>query len=112
MKQTHHAAGVLSDVWIGVYLLSLQTLELESLLIGLEQRLPQLEKDVSVLEKEDDGELYAVLSLHVIENELEEIKQLVNKLNSTTLKHQDLTTDTTAQVNSHRVMSTIRSTLT
>lgn len=69
--------------------------------MGLERRLPQLEEDVSMLEKEDDGELYSVLSLYVIENELTEIKQLINRLNSTTGDNQRLTTNTTKQVNSH-----------
>lgn len=75
-----------------------KTLELESLLLGLERRLPQLEEDVSALEREDDGELYAVLSLQVIENELQEIKQLISRLNSSTLTHQCLTADTSEQL--------------
>ncbi|XP_053176031.1 olfactomedin-4-like isoform X2 [Scomber japonicus] len=74
-----------------------KTLELESLMLGLERRLPQLQEDVSVLEREDDGELYGVLSLLVIENELTEIKQLIDKLNMTSQRHQQLTTDTTEQ---------------
>ena len=85
---------------LSVFLLSLQTLELDSLLLGFERRLPQLLEDVSILEREDDGQLHAVLSLHVIENELMDIKQLINKLNSTTLGYQRLTTDTTEQVKS------------
>ncbi|XP_053176032.1 olfactomedin-4-like [Scomber japonicus] len=75
-----------------------KTLELESLMLGLERRLPQLQEDVSVLEREDDGELYGVLSLLVIENELTEIKQLIDKLNMTSQRHQQLTTDTTEQL--------------
>lgn len=75
-----------------------KTMELEGLLMGLERRLPQLEEDVSMLEKEDDGELYSVLSLYVIENELTEIKQLINRLNSTTGDNQRLTTNTTKQL--------------
>ncbi|XP_044049589.1 olfactomedin-4-like [Siniperca chuatsi] len=75
-----------------------KTLELKSLLLGLERRLPQLQEDVSMLEREDDGELYAVLSLHVIENELLEIKQLIDRLNSSTLGHQRLTSEATKQL--------------
>ncbi|XP_010753690.3 olfactomedin-4 [Larimichthys crocea] len=75
-----------------------KTLELESLLLGLERRLPQLLEDVSMLEKEDDGDLYAVLSLQVVENELMEIKQLIDRLNGSTLGHQRLTTDTNKQL--------------
>jgi len=80
-------------------LLSLQTLELESLLLGLERRLAQLNKDVSILETENDGELYGVLSLYMIENERTEIRQLIEKLNSTMLGHSLLTNDTVHQVN-------------
>lgn len=69
-------------------------------MLGLERRLPQLKEDVSMLEREDDGELYSVISLQLVENELLEIQQLINRLNSTTLGHQRLTTDTTKQVKS------------
>ncbi|TDH09067.1 hypothetical protein EPR50_G00082870 [Perca flavescens] len=75
-----------------------KTLELESLLLGLERRLPQLQDDVSMLEREDDGDLYAVISLQVIENELREIKLFMDRLNSTTLGHQHLTADTSKQL--------------
>lgn len=86
--------------------LSLQTVEIKSLLLGLERRLPQLEKDVSLLEKEDDGELYAVISLQLVENELLEIQQLLYKLNSTTLGHEHLSNDATKQVDSqHQLFS-------
>lgn len=75
-----------------------KALELEVLLLGLERRLPQLEEDVSILEREDDGKLYAVLSLHVVENELLEIKQLIDRLSSSTLEHQRLTNNTAEQL--------------
>ncbi|KAK5867993.1 hypothetical protein PBY51_012441 [Eleginops maclovinus] len=73
-------------------------MELNSLLLGLERRLPQLLDDVSMLEREDDGELYGVISLQLIENEMREIKQFMDRLNSTTLRHQRLTADTTQQL--------------
>ncbi|XP_035520702.1 olfactomedin-4-like [Morone saxatilis] len=57
-----------------------------------------LQEDVLMLEKEDDGQLYAVFSLYVIENELVEITQLINRLNSTTLGYQRLTANTTKQL--------------
>lgn len=79
--------------------LSLQALHLQSLLMGLERRLPQLEKDMSMLEKEDDGDLYGVISLQLLENELYEIRQLLDRLNSTTLGQQRLSDETTKQVN-------------
>ncbi|XP_069018408.1 olfactomedin-4-like [Embiotoca jacksoni] len=75
-----------------------KSLELEILLLGLDRRLPQLEEDVSILEREDDGDLYGVLSMYVIENEIAEIRQLINKLNSTTWEHQILTEKTTQQL--------------
>ncbi|XP_003439599.1 olfactomedin-4 [Oreochromis niloticus] len=75
-----------------------KTIELESLLLGLDRRLPVLEKDVSMLEKEDDGELYGVLSLYVIENEMTEIKELIDKLNSTRLEQEHVTATTTQQL--------------
>lgn len=53
-----------------------------------------------MLEKEDDGELYGVLSLYVIENEMTEIKELIDKLNSTSLEQERVTATTTQQVNS------------
>lgn len=66
----------------------------------MDRRLPVLEKDVSILEKEDDGELYGVLSLYVIENEMIEINELIDKLNSTSLEQERVTAATTQQVNS------------
>ncbi|KAM7396302.1 hypothetical protein PAMP_019351 [Pampus punctatissimus] len=83
-----------------------KALEIESLLLGLERRLPQLQEDVSVLEREDDGELYGTLSLQVIENELTAIKQLIDKLNITTRGNQRLTTDTTEQLEDLRAEMT------
>lgn len=82
-----------------IHVLSLQALHLQSLLLGLEQRLPQLQKDVSMLEKEDDGDLYGVISLQLLENEMQEILQLLDRLNSTTLGQQQLSDDTAKQVN-------------
>ncbi|XP_070686273.1 olfactomedin-4-like [Pempheris klunzingeri] len=79
-----------------------KTMELESVLLGLDRRLPQLQEDVSMLEREDDGQLYAALSLQVIENEIIEIQQIIDKLNSTTLRHQRLTADTTKQLETMR----------
>lgn len=76
----------------------MKALDLDSLLLGLEQRLPQLEEDISELEREDDGGLYGVLTLYVIENELTEIRLLMEKLNITRWSHQRLTSDTTQQV--------------
>lgn len=61
-----------------------KTFALDSLLLGLNRRLPQLEQDIAMLEIEDDGKLFGTLSLYVIENELTEIQQMIDKLNSTT----------------------------
>ncbi|CAG5958345.1 unnamed protein product [Menidia menidia] len=86
------ASGCNSNVTPG------QAFEMESLLLGLERRLPQLEKDVGMLEKENDGELFGALSLHVIENELFEIEQLMDKLNATSLADQELAEQATQQL--------------
>ncbi|XP_058501278.1 olfactomedin-4-like [Solea solea] len=75
-----------------------KSLELDSLLLGLDRRLPQLLEDVSMLTKEDDGGIYGVLSLQVIENEMKDINQLIDKLNSTTVGHQQLTSATAKQL--------------
>lgn len=72
--------------------------DLESLLLGLERRLPQLQADMSELEQDDDGGMYGVLALHVIENELTEIRLLMDRLNSTMTKHRQLASDTTQQI--------------
>ena len=89
-----------------VCLSSLKTLELESLLLGLDRRLAELQEDVAMLEREDDGELYGVVSLQVIENELKDIKQLIDKLNSTTVEDQHLTMTATKQVDSPNMLLT------
>ncbi|TWW76122.1 olfactomedin-4-like [Takifugu flavidus] len=75
-----------------------KALHLQSLLVGLEQRLPQLEDNMSLLEKEDDGDLYGVISLQLLENELLEIQQLLHRLNSTILGQQRLSNDTAKQL--------------
>ncbi|XP_061533304.1 LOW QUALITY PROTEIN: olfactomedin-4 [Phycodurus eques] len=75
-----------------------KALELESLMLGLELRLPQLIKEVSILEKEDDGALYGAVSLQVIENELTEIKLMVDRLNTSTKGHQRITTGSVRQL--------------
>ncbi|XP_077452719.1 olfactomedin-4-like isoform X1 [Stigmatopora argus] len=68
-----------------------KSVELEALYFGLDFRLPQLLQDLSTLEKEDDGELYGAVSLQVIENELIEIKNIIERLNKTTQVHQHIT---------------------
>lgn len=64
----------------------------------MERRLPQLDEDVSMLEREDDGELYGVISLQLIENEMLAIQQLIDRLNNTAVRHQRLTLEATKQV--------------
>nr|XP_057916572.1 olfactomedin-4-like isoform X2 [Doryrhamphus excisus] len=76
--------------------------EIERLLLGLEHRLPQLLEDVLILEKEDDGDLYGVVSLQVIENELKEIKEYVDRLKRTTQGYQHLSTDSAKQLTNLR----------
>ncbi|KAJ0029536.1 hypothetical protein NQD34_004533 [Periophthalmus magnuspinnatus] len=79
-----------------------KALELETLLLGLERRLPQLEADISELERDDDGQLYGVLALYVIQNELTEIRLLMEKLNTTMTMHRQQARDTTEQISAIR----------
>ncbi|XP_063072670.1 olfactomedin-4-like [Engraulis encrasicolus] len=69
-----------------------------SLRLGLHKRLLQLQDEVSVLEQEDDGGLYGAVSLRIIELELAEILQLINRLNTTHNMHLSLSTNVTATV--------------
>ncbi|KAM8861090.1 olfactomedin-4-like isoform 1-T1 [Synchiropus picturatus] len=75
-----------------------QAVQMDSLLLGLERRLPQLLEDMATLEAENDGDLYGLLSLILIHNELQELQQLVEQLNSTTRGSQRLITDTGRQL--------------
>ncbi|KAM4733987.1 olfactomedin-4-like [Anableps anableps] len=75
-----------------------KTSALDSLLLGLSRRLPQLEQDIAMLEKEDDGKLFGALSLHVIENELAEIQQMIDKLNSTTTESDHISVNMAQQL--------------
>ncbi|KAJ7997790.1 hypothetical protein DPEC_G00215780 [Dallia pectoralis] len=76
-----------------------QSTEVEIMLLGLDRRLPRLEADIALLEKEDDGDLFGTVSLQVIQQERAEILQLINKLNSTTFNYQRLNRETTQEVN-------------
>lgn len=53
---------------------------------------------MSLLEKEDDGDLYGVISLQLLENELLEIQQLLQQLNSSLLGQQRSSDHTAEQV--------------
>lgn len=72
--------------------------DLDVLVLGLQQRIKQLEENVIVLEKEDDGNLYGAVSLRIIELEIAEIQDLLDKLNRTTQNYQHLSVQTAAQV--------------
>lgn len=67
-------------------------------MLGLERRLPELAKDIAVLDSENDEQMYAAISLQLINNELWEIQQLTDELNSTTLSYQRLSASATEQV--------------
>lgn len=82
---------------------------MESLLLGLERRLPQLEEDILTLEKENDEDLYGALSLHVIKNEMTEIMLLINKLNSTTMGNKKLSAETSEKVEPRCLLKSIMS---
>ncbi|KAJ8247446.1 hypothetical protein GJAV_G00246480 [Gymnothorax javanicus] len=71
--------------------------EVDVLLDKLHHRLQQLEVDVTKLEDEEDndgsaqeGDFFMAVSLRIIEIELAEILDLISKLNTTTVDHQDL----------------------
>lgn len=75
-----------------------QMTEIDRLVLGLQHRIRQLLDNVSMLEKEDNGNLYAAVSLRIIELELAEIQDLLDKLNRTTNNYQLLSGQTAAQV--------------
>ncbi|XP_056307366.1 olfactomedin-4 [Danio aesculapii] len=64
--------------------------EIDRLVLGLQHRIWQLVDMVSILEKEDNGNLYAAVSLRIIELELAEIQDLLDELNQTTSTYQQL----------------------
>lgn len=72
--------------------------KLQSLMLGLERRLPQLAKDIAALDSENDEQMYAAISLQLVNNELSEIQRLMDELNSTTLSYQRLSASATQQL--------------
>ncbi|XP_048013476.1 olfactomedin-4-like [Megalobrama amblycephala] len=72
--------------------------EIDRLVLGLQHRIWQLLDNVSMLEKEDNGNLYAAVSLRIIELELLEIQDLLDKLNRTTNNYQQLSVQTAAEL--------------
>ncbi|KAK7117419.1 hypothetical protein R3I94_022858 [Phoxinus phoxinus] len=72
--------------------------DLDRLVLGLQHRIKQLEGNVIVLEKEDDRNLYGAVSLRIIELEIAEIQDLLDKLNRTTQNYQHLSVQTAAQL--------------
>ncbi|XP_067292830.1 olfactomedin-4-like [Pseudorasbora parva] len=72
--------------------------EIDSLVLGLQHRIWQLLDNVSMLEKEDNGNLYAAVSLRIIELELAEIQDLLDKLNRTTNSYQLLSLQTATEL--------------
>ncbi|XP_052453609.1 olfactomedin-4-like [Carassius gibelio] len=71
--------------------------DLDRLVLGLQQRMKQLEDNVVGLEKENSN-LYAAVSLRIIELEFAEIQDLLNKLNQTTNDYQLLSVQATVQL--------------
>lgn len=71
-------------------------------MLGLQHRLQQLNENVSMLEKEDNGNLYGAVSLRIIQLELAEIQDLLDKLSRTNSNNQQLSTETADQVNAHK----------
>ncbi|XP_030643213.1 olfactomedin-4-like [Chanos chanos] len=81
---------------------SQQLSEVDAQLLGLNHRLRQLEKDVEVLEREDDGDLYGAVSLRIIEIELANILELMEKLNTTRLHHRSLSSNALRELQTMR----------
>ncbi|KAF4094250.1 hypothetical protein AMELA_G00011090 [Ameiurus melas] len=79
---------------------STQLMEVDVLMLGLQRRLEQLEESVSVLENEDDGDLYGAVSLRIIELELAEVLELMGKLNKTINSHKHLSESTATELQS------------
>ncbi|KAF7707719.1 olfactomedin-4-like [Silurus meridionalis] len=79
---------------------STEFMEVDTLMLGVQQRLEQLEERVSVLEKEDDGGLYGAVSLRIIELELDEILELMSKLNRTIDSHRQISQSTATKLHS------------
>uniref|UniRef100_A0A8C1Z3X0 Si:ch211-194m7.5 n=1 Tax=Cyprinus carpio TaxID=7962 RepID=A0A8C1Z3X0_CYPCA len=71
--------------------------DLDRLVLGLQQRIKQLEDDVVMLEKAKSN-LYAAVSLRIIELEFAEIQDLLNKLNRTTSDYHHQGVQAAAQV--------------
>lgn len=76
----------------------LQMLESDRLVLGLRQRISQLDDNVKTLEKEDDRNVYGAVSLRIIDLELVEIQDLLDKLNKTTRHFQKLSIETKTEV--------------
>ncbi|XP_026094599.1 olfactomedin-4-like isoform X2 [Carassius auratus] len=72
--------------------------EIDRLVLGLQHRIRQLLDNVSMLEREDNGNLYAAVSLRIIELELAEIQDLLDKLNRTTNNYQQLSVQAAAEL--------------
>lgn len=72
--------------------------DLDRLVLGLQQRIKQLEDNVIMLEKEDNRNINGAVSLRIIELEISEIQDLVDKLNRTTKNYHHLSVQTADQV--------------
>ncbi|XP_051548508.1 olfactomedin-4-like isoform X2 [Myxocyprinus asiaticus] len=72
--------------------------EVDRIMLGLRQRIKQLDENVVILEKEDDRNLYGAISLRIIELELAEILALLDTLNRTTSNYHHLIIETAAQL--------------
>ncbi|RXN21919.1 olfactomedin-4-like protein [Labeo rohita] len=72
--------------------------DLDRLIVGLQQRIKELENNVAMLEKENDKNLYGAVSLRIIELEFAEIQDLLNKLNRTTSDYHHLGVQAAAQL--------------
>ncbi|KAK2867072.1 hypothetical protein QQF64_022739 [Cirrhinus molitorella] len=77
--------------------------DLDRLVVGLQQRIKELEDSVVMLEKENDKNLYGAVSLRIIELEFAEIQDLLNKLNRTTSNYHHLSVQAAGQLEDMKV---------
>ncbi|XP_027016035.2 olfactomedin-4-like [Tachysurus fulvidraco] len=77
---------------------STQITEADVQMQGVQRRLQQLEESVSVLENEDDGDLYSAVSLRMIELEFAEFQVVLGKLKNSIKSHKQLSESTTTKL--------------
>ncbi|XP_017209619.2 olfactomedin-4 [Danio rerio] len=73
-------------------------MEMDILVLGLQQRITQLDENMAKLENEDNSKLYGAVSMRIIDLEIAEIQNLLDKLNATTKGYNHLSIQTADQL--------------